>query len=733
MWPDYRLFFLGTCSAMIESFPFKSVGDYLEKDDFHLFENSFVQILNSRLIFSGKVYFLGKTEQLPKISTDYAVGQKLSSIYKKVFDENGEPAIVSDSFLLSFPLKDQSILVAIITGVDPVVIERAASDWLVELQEELLREFILVKQAYKDAETGLLNSAHFFSVVQSHKVEEDVTTILVHIPVHSKRSEDAFRNAQRAAAILTAATDSRFMIHHLGQCVFALLVRGSDIRNIDQFSSGLVHIFKEEKFSKIHIGISSSNQISDEQAESKNIGQRVLDQAWTALRTARRRGPFSFCDFSLLANKDKHPLKPASQSVISKFSKINKGDDLFSLLKIGNIQNDIEFDHIRDNEFLPKMAVVFGDCDALYVYLPQTDSEAAAQIARSLLAGFQKDQGRHDAYAGVSTFPTVSFSKKDMLANAQKALLHADFFGPGHCVVFDSVSMNISGDIYFSDGDLPKAVKEYRTGLKLNPDDVNLLNSLGVTYALLNQKQQAKKTFDKAVALDPSNYMAMYNLGLGAQLRDDRIEAITCFEKALLYCEEGNGGGGIYHDLQLQLGILYCRISNYSQSLKYLNNWLPQKSERQQGRACRYFGESYLGVNQPRKAMVWLERALQRNEYDHEVLSLLGLAIFEAQEGPDIALSLCNKSVDLVPDDPSLRLRLAKVQIELGLFTEALSHLKRCRGKEIIPEQVHLLKAKAYAGKRMIAKARHWIIKCMSDSEVGSDIFYEAEELMKII
>ena len=48
--------------------------------------------------------------------------------------------------------------------------------------------------------------------------------------------------------------------------------------------------------------------------------------------------------------------------------------------------------------------------------------------------------------------------------------------------VFDDTSLNISGDRLFDQGKIVAALSEYRKGLRLNPENNNLRNSLGVCF-----------------------------------------------------------------------------------------------------------------------------------------------------------------------------------------------------------------------------------------------------------
>ncbi|MDZ7579851.1 MAG: hypothetical protein U5R30_04310 [Deltaproteobacteria bacterium] len=71
---------------------------------------------------------------------------------------------------------------------------------------------------------------------------------------------------------------------------------------------------------------------------------------------------------------------------------------------------------------------------------------------------------------GLAFFPTLDYSKDKILANACKALEHAKFFGPDSLVSFDAISLNISGDRLYDQGEYQKAIDEVQKQLwKLDP------------------------------------------------------------------------------------------------------------------------------------------------------------------------------------------------------------------------------------------------------------------------
>jgi len=60
---------------------------------------------------------------------------------------------------------------------------------------------------------------------------------------------------------------------------------------------------------------------------------------------------------------------------------------------------------------------------------------------------------------------------------------------------------------------LVSAIKEYKRGLQIDPDNINLLNSLGVIYAQINRYHQAIPLFEKVLGIDSEDFMALFNLG----------------------------------------------------------------------------------------------------------------------------------------------------------------------------------------------------------------------------
>lgn len=710
---------------MLETFPLHIDAGHLEEADFGLFAVHFRQRIAEEIPCSGDVHFLQHSDALPKISADPLVGSELAARFRDIVSREATVCKVASHLLIPFPVRGGQQVIALITEVDALVIERSATDWLIDVRDGLVARFLQLKEWYTDLETGLLNSSHLFDMLSSLPGKSRIAVFLVSIPPKSGLANEAFRHTQRAAKSLLSFTSRTFSLHHLGQSLFALLVPEEEIGTAEQFSARLAQLLRRDSFPQVHIG-------SSRVAAGATDPQRALDEAWTALQTAGRRGPLAFCDYSFLASAACHPLRPVESDLMKRYGKISRKSKKFALIQFheGCGTDILSRQHLDSStSFEP---VCLGKDGGEVLFVDGVTGEEALAVARVLLAGIPDEGAQGRRCCGVSCFPFHTFSRSETILNSRKAVLHAELLGPGNAVLFDAVSLNVSGDIHFGDGDLACALKEYRRGAAVDPGDVNLLNSLGVTFALLNQQKAAQAAFSRALEQDGSNTLALYNLGLGAQHNGNMSEAVSYFEMARSACQMDDDAG-VCQEVELHLGRLYCQEGRFEESLGCLTTWLKNVDVRQQARVFRYLGEAYLGVNQPREAMLWLQRAMRHNEYDHETLSLLGSATWQAREGDDIALTFCQKSVDLSPNDSRLRLRLAALQLELGQPERALANLLVCRGRKELLTEVQLAKARAYLQLGDVVGAKRWAGRVLRRSRAESALHVQAEMLLRSI
>ena len=264
-------------------------------------------------------------------------------------------------------------------------------------------------------------------------------------------------------------------------------------------------------------------------------------------------------------------------------------------------------------------------------------------------------------------------------------MLHAGFLGPDTVTLFDGVSQNVCGDIYYGEGDLVRAVKEYSKGLEIDPTNTNLLNSLGEAYARMNKPRIARPFFEKILHSDPKHYMGLFNLGITYLTTGEDEQAIRYFEKTLSVSRRKRVTSQP-NDLLLQLSKLYCRTGRYNKAIALLDKEkiIDEESSKAPGRDAllRYLGEAYLGKGKNNEAIMVLQRAVRHNPHDAYSLSMLGELYALQKQGDEIALSLCEQAVNIDDSHWKHWYRLAWVRYNMGQYESALEPLKECLRRE---------------------------------------------------
>ena len=269
---------------------------------------------------------------------------------------------------------------------------------------------------------------------------------------------------------------------------------------------------------------------------------------------------------------------------------------------------------------------------------------------------------------GVASYPTISFNKNQILDNARKALVHAAFFGPDSTVVFDAVSLNISGDTLYQKGNIDCAIKEFKAALLIDPYNVNVRNSLGVCYGVLDAYEKALEEFEEAIRLDPEETMALYNAGL--------VNVLTGkSDKALKYFLDAGRKEEDIFEVVFQTGRLYLEMGKPEEGKEFLEKAVGLNPES--GLAWRYLGECCAAMNLTDEAISTYKKAIRKNPNDADSLSALGY-LFDLQgENPEITTIFCQQSVDIAPENGLFRYRLGSLYLKRNQLADALKQFQK--------------------------------------------------------
>lgn len=323
-------------------------------------------------------------------------------------------------------------------------------------------------------------------------------------------------------------------------------------------------------------------------------------------------------------------------------------------------------------------------------FLMEKNAADCEKIAKELQ---QKLSNTHSETVsiGIAAYPTLSYQKDRILDNAKKALDHALFFGPNSCVAFDSVSLNISADTYYQNGDLDRAIGEYRLALMLDENNINVHNSLGVCYGIKEWLNQALEEFKTAMRLDPGEIMPVYNAGYVHFLKKE-------FSEALEYFLNAERIDSSVFELAIQTGRVYLELNQPGTAKNYFET--ATRLNLKSAAAFRLLGECYTALDRISDATVAYKTSLKLNPHDSSALSSLGY-LYEVQEkNADIALMFCRQAVNNEPEKGLYHHRLGRLYLNRNRLEEALDEFQKAHqvghdSREYMTKTLKLIKATA--------------------------------------
>jgi Flp pilus assembly protein TadD len=258
--------------------------------------------------------------------------------------------------------------------------------------------------------------------------------------------------------------------------------------------------------------------------------------------------------------------------------------------------------------------------------------------------------------AGCAAYPAWDYGRQEATANALKALDHARLLGPGQTAAFNAVSLNVSGDGLYAKGDLEGAATEYARALTIDPEDTNVLNSLGVCYATLGRPDDARAQFEKAIAVCPAEVMAHYNLGFLHLKQGEKVAARERFQAA---CDVDPAN----FEVRLQLGKLLLQAGRGPEAKEHL---LAAAAVESRPYIHRHLGDCLLLLGDSGEAAAHYKRAVRSDPDDAHSLSQLAAVYLEQGSDLEVAVSLLRKSIELQPGRALHRERLEAALGRLG-------------------------------------------------------------------
>lgn len=717
------------------SFPFVLNEEKLTGRDFVCFE---LQFLSSalELLPCTTVHFLPTGSDKDEEGRESATYPEVWKVGEKMVKTQLQPVVDPEKDLLFLPIWNNLTdlaAVAVLSAGRKGLYGDFSVEWLMERSRLLSREYRRIKHWAYDSVSGLLNGAHLrseldvLSRLSRHDMQPAPAAgkeagwhlFLIEIGFRAADADQAVQAISEIGAYLDSLVGGG-SVYHLGVGVFGLLWNCEDAIDISKFGYALLRKLKRQKICKAHIGVAPLGINTIKSDTSFGNADAVLAEVWSALSKARERGVYAMCSAADLKQED-HPFAPLSQELQALFKKSWRRSDQFSVAVV-------EQDIIHGKQFPLRVKTLVGEDGLVFdfsagkilVLLTEVDDEQSGKWA-SVLQKKIVALGVGSFSIGIASYPCPGFRKNDIPINAVKALTHTHFSGPGTTAKFSGVSLNISGDYYYNEGDLVKAIKEYSLGLNLDPENSNMLNSLGVIYAQLDQHKKAMSLFERAIAINQKDFMALVNLGFVFQALGNIDEAERNFEKA-------NKINSSYFDVLLQLGQLYCQKRRYRKAVKVLQaaeksfaakktipdknpwerceSWLRTENSLGHGLVYRHLGEAFKALGKNTEAMIYLQRAVRYNSRDAEALSLLAELYVEERQGADIALTLCDQAIDIDGSRDIYWFRKGFILHTSKEYSKARAALIRCLDLNKKNIEALLLLATNYQKEKNLHQAR---------------------------
>ncbi len=269
---------------------------------------------------------------------------------------------------------------------------------------------------------------------------------------------------------------------------------------------------------------------------------------------------------------------------------------------------------------------------------------------------------------GRSTPPVVldRFTASDRAANIPEFVsLPADAIAKIEERFLDAYSFLRAGMANERTGNYALAVKAYRRGLEAEPENVELLNSLGFALFQQGKSREAVVALEKAVAVDPKHWKSHNNLAL-ASIDVGELELAEAHYRESLAIEPQ---AQIYNDLGFVLerqGLADEAAEHYRKALE-----LDPESASAHYNLAAYLARS----GDPAAAERHFRAALARKP-NTQAYTGLGLVLWE-QGRVDEAVESLNQAIEADPDDAAAYDRLGTLLVQEGRLEEAASTYRR--------------------------------------------------------
>ncbi len=250
--------------------------------------------------------------------------------------------------------------------------------------------------------------------------------------------------------------------------------------------------------------------------------------------------------------------------------------------------------------------------------------------------------------------------------------------------------------------DLPAATEQFRQVVKLQPDHVDALYSLGLLAVEEKNYREAESNFRKLLALGQREQEARYYLGRVRELRDDKKDALTWYQRV--------SEGEYWLEAQIRVAALRAELGDLPTARRQLQT-IRSRDPRLAVRLYLVEGDILTHAGQQQEAMNLYNMVLTELPGNHDVLyarallaeklndiplaesdlrrvveedptnfhaiNALGYTLADRTDRFEEALVLIQRALELAPDEAAIIDSMGWVLYRLGRLDEAVQQLRR--------------------------------------------------------
>ena len=410
-----------------ETIPLVSSCESLNSTDYTVFYSLFRGIVCAEIPTAQSVQFLrSQTFCSMPFSIDVS---KRKHVFDRVQKRKFPEAIDDRSILFPLPANGDEPLAALVSEIDPTVVERMSSDWLAERTAYFVQQFLMIKNSKLDPVTNLYNSTLLSEILSAVDEKWKYQVVIIEMRPQARLAKDVLNHVRNVTRSLVEFNRFEFPLFYLGHSLFGCIIFDKERDFLKRFCLSVITFMKNKGIKRVHCGCSALEKgITAEQPLTVPL---VLSQAWTALHTACRRGPFAFCDYDSLAHPEHFPLHRISRSTLTKLQRRWKNSYAHSLIYfVPDYKRPQEMADVVVR-FFGKHNYVMAD-DGFFIMRCDSTAEDSKHWAEGIITTLTNEKGSGCSLsAGISEYPFQRYAKTEIVRNCQKAILHAEFFGNG--------------------------------------------------------------------------------------------------------------------------------------------------------------------------------------------------------------------------------------------------------------------------------------------------------------